>query len=38
MLGVALLRYLVSQLAHPANHHSEYVRVLLVLVVLAEFD
>ena len=38
MLRVALLRYFVAQLAHPADHHPEHIRVVFVLVVLAELD
>lgn len=38
MLGVALLGYLVPKFAHSANHDSKHVSVVLVLVVLAEFD
>ena len=38
MLRVALLRYFVAQLAHPANHHPKHIRVVFVLVVLAELD
>ena len=38
MLGVALLGYLVPKLAHSTYHHSEHVSVVLILVVLTEFD
>ena len=38
MLGIALLGYLVPQLAHSADHHSKHVCVVLILVVFSELD